>query len=122
MKNLIAISFLIILASCASMEAVWEGGKEIVTGTVDAVVAYEYKNIQNQNPFPDPDLGDSDTEAPTISLAASLTDRKQSSNHRLNQMHDDLKLAHQLLAEMYKDTVADKLNTAQRTLRKQTFF
>jgi hypothetical protein len=38
MKNLIAISFLILLASCASVQSVWEGGKEVVTGTVDAVV------------------------------------------------------------------------------------
>ena len=39
MKNLIAISFLALLISaCSTMNSVWEGGKTVVTGTVDAVV------------------------------------------------------------------------------------
>ena len=38
MKNLIAISFLILLSACSTLNSVWEGGKTVVTGTVDAVV------------------------------------------------------------------------------------
>ena len=38
MKNLIAISFLLLISACSTMNSVWEGGKTIVTGTVDAVV------------------------------------------------------------------------------------
>ena len=38
MKNLIVISFLILLSACSTLNSVWEGGKTVVTGTVDAVV------------------------------------------------------------------------------------
>ncbi len=38
MKNLISISFLILLAGCSSIGGVWEAGKTVVTGTVDSVV------------------------------------------------------------------------------------
>ena len=41
MKNLIAILFVIMLAipaGCSTLNSVWEGGKTVVTGTVDAVV------------------------------------------------------------------------------------
>lgn len=37
-KSLIVCLFVITLGACSTMEAVWEGGKTIVTGTVDAVV------------------------------------------------------------------------------------
>ena len=39
MKNLIAISFLLLISACSTMNSVWEGGKTVVTGTVDAVVS-----------------------------------------------------------------------------------
>jgi hypothetical protein len=38
MKNLISVSFLILLAGCSTVGGVWEAGKTVVTGTVDAVV------------------------------------------------------------------------------------
>jgi len=38
MKNLISVSFLILLAGCSTVSGVWEAGKTVVTGTVDAVV------------------------------------------------------------------------------------
>ena len=39
MKNLIVISFLaLLISSCSTLNSVWEGGKTVVTGTVDAVV------------------------------------------------------------------------------------
>ncbi len=38
MKNLISISFLILLAGCSTVGGVWEAGKTVVTGTVDSVV------------------------------------------------------------------------------------
>ena len=38
MKNLIAISFLVFTAGCSTIGGVWEAGKTVVTGTVDAVV------------------------------------------------------------------------------------
>ena len=37
-KSLIVCLFVITLGACSTMEAGWEGGKTIVTGTVDAVV------------------------------------------------------------------------------------
>ena len=39
MKNLIVMSFLaLLISSCSTLNSVWEGGKTVVTGTVDAVV------------------------------------------------------------------------------------
>ena len=38
MKNLISISFLILLAGCSTVGGVWEAGKTVVTGTFDSVV------------------------------------------------------------------------------------
>ena len=38
MKNLIAISFLVLIAGCSTIGGVWEAGKTVVTGTVDSVV------------------------------------------------------------------------------------
>ena len=38
MKNLITMSFLILLAGCSTIGGVWEAGKTVVTGTVDSVV------------------------------------------------------------------------------------
>ena len=38
MKNLSILSLLLLLSACSTMNSVWEGGKTVVTGTVDAVV------------------------------------------------------------------------------------
>ena len=38
MKNLISLSFLILLAGCSTVGGIWEAGKTVVTGTVDSVV------------------------------------------------------------------------------------
>ena len=38
LKSLIVALFVVTLGACSTMEAVWEGGKTVVTGTVDAVV------------------------------------------------------------------------------------
>ena len=39
MKNLLTIGILTLLVSgCSTVASVWEGGKTIVTGTVDAIV------------------------------------------------------------------------------------
>ena len=38
MKNLIAISFFVLVAGCSTVGGVWEAGKTVVTGTVDSVV------------------------------------------------------------------------------------
>jgi len=38
MKNLIIMSFLIMIAGCSTVGGVWEAGKTVVTGTVDSVV------------------------------------------------------------------------------------
>ena len=38
MKNLISLSFLILIAGCSTIGGVWEAGKTVVTGTVDSVV------------------------------------------------------------------------------------
>ena len=37
-KSLLVCLFVVSLGACSTMEAVWEGGKTVVTGTVDAVV------------------------------------------------------------------------------------
>tara|TARA_Y100001963_G_C6618896_1_gene370751 strand:+ start:492 stop:761 length:270 start_codon:yes stop_codon:yes gene_type:complete len=38
MKNLISLSFLVLIAGCSTVGGVWEAGKTVVTGTVDSVV------------------------------------------------------------------------------------
>ena len=38
MKNLLSISFLVLIAGCSTVGGVWEAGKTVVTGTVDSVV------------------------------------------------------------------------------------
>ena len=38
MKNLISLSFLILMTGCTTVGGVWEAGKTVVTGTVDSVV------------------------------------------------------------------------------------
>ena len=37
MKNLISLSFLILMTGCTTVGGVWEAGKTVVTGTVDFV-------------------------------------------------------------------------------------
>ena len=37
MKNLLSISFLVLIAGCSTVGGVWEAGKTVVTGTVDSV-------------------------------------------------------------------------------------
>lgn len=37
-KSLLVCLFVVSIGACSTMEAVWEGGKTVVTGTVDAVV------------------------------------------------------------------------------------
>jgi hypothetical protein len=38
LKSLLVCLFVVSIGACSTMEAVWEGGKTVVTGTVDAVV------------------------------------------------------------------------------------
>ena len=38
LKSLLVCLFVVSIGACSTMEAVWEGGKTVVTGTVDSVV------------------------------------------------------------------------------------
>ena len=38
MKNLLSISFLVLMAGCTTVGGVWDAGRTVVTGTVDSVV------------------------------------------------------------------------------------
>tara|TARA_R100001443_G_scaffold75344_1_gene82941 strand:- start:1392 stop:1658 length:267 start_codon:yes stop_codon:yes gene_type:complete len=38
MRNLIALSFLILISACSTVGGAWNAGKTVVTGTVDSVV------------------------------------------------------------------------------------
>ena len=77
MKNFIIISFLLLLSACSTLNSVWEGGKTVVTGTVDAVVggtstvvSAVAKDVVNVTAFV------LDTTAGVVSDAAVFTDEQ----------------------------------------------
>jgi len=85
-KSLLVCLFVVSLGACSTMEAVWEGGKTVVTGTVDAVVTGTSQIVSAvAEDVVDTAAFAADTTAGLVSASAEFVDKQTDSAEEIEE-------------------------------------